>query len=69
MLYEIKVFRFMGNKRKVIHSMEVSARDPVMAIEKACIRLGPERMAEIREIPDPIHRYPIINKVQRDGVI
>lgn len=27
MLYEIKVFKFFGNKRKVIHSMEKGGED------------------------------------------
>lgn len=68
MLYEIKVFKFMGNKRKIIHSIEISARNPVMAVEKACLYLGPERMAEIRELPNPVNQYPSVNKIQRDGL-
>lgn len=68
MLYEIKVFKFFGNKRKVISTIEVWGPTLSLAIRKACPKLGPERMAEIREIPDPIQR-PTISKIQRDGVI
>lgn len=65
MLYEITVFRIDGKKKTRINSMEVWANDPVNAVEKACLRLGPERMAEIKEI----HPLPSVNRIERDGVI
>jgi hypothetical protein len=66
MLYEIKVFRLLGNKKENVYSIEIQARDPVNAVEKACIRLGPERMAEIRELN--INK-PKVNRIARNGII
>jgi hypothetical protein len=66
MLYEIKVFRLLGNKKENVYSIEIQARDPVNAVEKACIRLGPERMAEIRELGINKH---MINKISRKDFV
>ncbi len=65
MLYEITVFRLKGKRKIKIHSIEIWARDPMGAVEKSCLRLGIERMAEIKEI----HQLPKVNRIERNGVI
>jgi hypothetical protein len=69
MLYEIKVYHVRGNKRHRLYATEIQASNPVIAIERACIRLGPSRLCEIREIPNHDREYPQVNKIQRNGVI
>lgn len=69
MLYEIKVYQIRGSKRNRLYATEIQAGNPTLALERACIRLGPSRLCEIRELPNPDREYPQVNKIQRDGVI
>ena len=39
MLYEIKVYKLSGSKKKKLYSMEIQARDEINALEKANVRL------------------------------
>ena len=66
MLYKITVFKFFGNKKRKVYSTEISAKDILVAVEKAFIRLGPDRVAEIQEIHS---EYPAVNRIARDGVV
>ncbi len=67
MIYEITVFKLMGNKRQRIFSKGFGARDATQALEKACVTLKPERIIEIRMIENPID-YPRVSRPGRDGV-
>jgi len=66
MLYKISVFKFSGNKKRKVYSTEISAKDILGAVEKAYVRLGPDRIAEIQEIHP---EYPAVNRIARNGVI
>ena len=72
MLYKITVFKEMGNKRKWLYTKEISARDGIAALERACVTFTPDRIVEIRQIDgvDQETRFerPAIKRVQRDAI-
>jgi hypothetical protein len=65
MLYKITVFKIGDGKKKWIHSVELNALNPMQAVEKACVKMGPDRLMEISEV----HHFarPTINRIHRDG--
>lgn len=67
MLYEFTVFKEMGNKRKKIFGVEIAARNPINALERACIRFGPGRIIEMRQVDDIIR--PKVTRIERNGII
>lgn len=67
MLYEFTVFKEMRNKRKKVFSSQVTAANPVNALERACIRLAPDRIIEIRQVDDITK--PKVTRIERDGVV
>jgi len=67
MLFIITVWRELGNKRKKIYSNEVTARDPVQALEKSCVRFSRDRIVEIRMVDQVIERPPV-KRISRDAL-
>jgi hypothetical protein len=65
-MFDITVYEELDNKRKRIRSTEIHAKDDIQALEKACIRLRPGRIIEIRETT----RFdrPPVTRVSRDGI-
>lgn len=67
MLFLVTVWREMGNKRQRVFSNEVSARDPIQALEKSCVRFSGDRIVEIRVL-HPVTTRPSVTRVSRNGV-
>jgi len=67
MLFLITVWRELGNKRQKIYSNEVTAKNPVQALEKAYIRFMSDRIVEIRMV-EPIIERPPIKRISRDAL-
>jgi hypothetical protein len=51
MLFNVKVFRLLGNKRKWIFTKEIPAENMVQALERSCIRFSEDRIVEISQFP------------------
>jgi len=52
MLFDITVYRVAGNKRTRLHATQISARDPVVALERSYVRLTPDREIVIRQVKE-----------------
>ena len=66
MLYKITVYEVNGKKTTEIYTIEVTAKDVENAVNTACIRLGPGRICQIKEVDS---RLPKVNRIERDAVI
>lgn len=50
MIYQIALYKVSGKKSTKLYSMEIDARNPVVALERAYVRLTPGREIVIRQV-------------------
>lgn len=50
MIYQIAVYKVGSKKSTKLYSIEIDARNPVVALERAYIRLTPSREIVIRQV-------------------
>jgi len=62
MVYEIRMFKMLGNKRHMVTSVLIDARDGVQALERSCVHLGRNRVIEIREAEERFERPPMVTR-------